>query len=382
MDSSVIETGVDKLVDLVKVHKRISVPDAAKMLSVSKVVVEEWADFLEEEGIISIEYKFTTAYLVERVLSKKEVDEKIKDFKGKKEGFVRKAEVARALLADEGQVFSEIKGQFKKLKDDLGHDLVSVQEELKQLEEYNKEKRNIDEELRKQEKDFKDKISDMESQIGKERDRYGEILAEVKKEQEVLNKDNLQALSMQQTIRTAEASVAKFQDTVKEIRDRLSAEAHEIDDVEDHVKRLKNAADDQRKDIENRKKQMEELIQRSEQQKKKIADLQENIIKRALSKKKILDKGGEAGKSAEKIKKFLSNNKRIEDYLDKVNAERDRLHNEFDDLIRKAKAFNLMTKSGDVKNLAADLQKRFKQLEKDKDDFEKEAARVKEVLTP
>ena len=43
--SSIIQTGVDRLVQLVKQSKRISVPDAAKTLNVSKVVVEEWADF-------------------------------------------------------------------------------------------------------------------------------------------------------------------------------------------------------------------------------------------------------------------------------------------------------------------------------------------------
>ena len=57
---SLLKTGVDRLVSLIQEKKRISVPEAAKELGVSQIVVEEWADFLEEDGIISIEYKFAT----------------------------------------------------------------------------------------------------------------------------------------------------------------------------------------------------------------------------------------------------------------------------------------------------------------------------------
>ena len=48
---SIIETGVDKLVNLVNTSGRISSLDAAKELGVSSAVIMEWADFLEEEGL-------------------------------------------------------------------------------------------------------------------------------------------------------------------------------------------------------------------------------------------------------------------------------------------------------------------------------------------
>ena len=64
--SSIIETGVDKLVSLVNTNGRVSSPDAASKLGVGTNVIMEWADFLEEEGIISIEYKFTKPFLIAR----------------------------------------------------------------------------------------------------------------------------------------------------------------------------------------------------------------------------------------------------------------------------------------------------------------------------
>jgi|GEM_PF-4094604 len=58
-----VRTDVDLLVDLVKNKKEISFDDAAKELKLPVATVESWANFLDEEGIIAIKYKFTTPYL-------------------------------------------------------------------------------------------------------------------------------------------------------------------------------------------------------------------------------------------------------------------------------------------------------------------------------
>ena len=118
--NSIIETGVDKLVKLVKDSGRISMPDAAKQLGVSNEVVEEWADFLEEEGIVSIEHSLTKPYLVERKLTKIEVEKKEKEFTGKKDVFIRKAEVTVNLLGKEAEKLKGVKAEFDKIKKELG----------------------------------------------------------------------------------------------------------------------------------------------------------------------------------------------------------------------------------------------------------------------
>ena len=87
--NSIIETGVDRLVKLVKERGKIAIKDAAKQLGVGSTVIEEWVDFLEDEGIISVEHSLTKSYLVGRKLSKKEVAVKAKEFSGKKDVFVK-----------------------------------------------------------------------------------------------------------------------------------------------------------------------------------------------------------------------------------------------------------------------------------------------------
>lgn len=58
-----IKTGVDELMELVRHAQRISIPDAAKKLKVKEKTLQNWVDFLVEEKLLGIEYKFTTPFI-------------------------------------------------------------------------------------------------------------------------------------------------------------------------------------------------------------------------------------------------------------------------------------------------------------------------------
>ena len=58
-----IRTGVDELMALLKEGTRLSVPDAAKQLKESEATIQNWVDFLVEEKLVGIEYKFTTPFV-------------------------------------------------------------------------------------------------------------------------------------------------------------------------------------------------------------------------------------------------------------------------------------------------------------------------------
>lgn len=83
---SELKTGVDDLLRVVQTEKKISVPDAAKHLNLSEKVVQQWVDFLVEEHILGMEYKFTTPYVfpLKKTGPKRVVDEiaySLSDFK-------------------------------------------------------------------------------------------------------------------------------------------------------------------------------------------------------------------------------------------------------------------------------------------------------------
>ncbi|HGJ65160.1 TPA: hypothetical protein ENS27_07190 [bacterium] len=63
MSDEIVKTGVDELLELLKNNNKLPLVDVAKKLGVAVDVVQAWVDFLVEERILGIEYKFTTPYI-------------------------------------------------------------------------------------------------------------------------------------------------------------------------------------------------------------------------------------------------------------------------------------------------------------------------------
>ncbi len=63
MDDNVLTTRAEELYNLVMSRKKISVEDASKILRMPMNIVQSLVDFLVEEKIFGIEYKFTTPYI-------------------------------------------------------------------------------------------------------------------------------------------------------------------------------------------------------------------------------------------------------------------------------------------------------------------------------
>ena len=63
MENDVLKTGADDLYELVKARKKLSVEDAAKSLKMPVDTVHALVDFLVEDKLFGIEYKFTTPYI-------------------------------------------------------------------------------------------------------------------------------------------------------------------------------------------------------------------------------------------------------------------------------------------------------------------------------
>jgi DNA-binding transcriptional regulator YhcF (GntR family) len=74
MANNVLKTSADDLYELVRLKKKISVEDAAKILKMPNNTVQALVDFLVEENIFGIEYKFTTPYIYISQEKEKKID--------------------------------------------------------------------------------------------------------------------------------------------------------------------------------------------------------------------------------------------------------------------------------------------------------------------
>ncbi|MGV8086133.1 MAG: hypothetical protein ACP5N1_00745 [Candidatus Woesearchaeota archaeon] len=76
MKEEVIRTGVDELLELLSNNSKIPLTEVASQLKLDAGVIQAWVDFLVEENIIGIEYKFTTPYIyLNKIIGKKSKEE-------------------------------------------------------------------------------------------------------------------------------------------------------------------------------------------------------------------------------------------------------------------------------------------------------------------
>lgn len=380
-DSSLIETGVDKLVNLVRKRKKISIPDAARQLGVSIVVVEEWADFLEDEGIISIEYKFTTPYLIERLFTKDELEKKQKEFGGKKEAFVRKAEVALAMLDKESGSFTKIKDQFDDLKKDLGTEVKKVKGDLEDLEKYEELKNNIDKKIEKQQKDFKEQIEQIESQIVREEKKYADMLQDINEEEQQLDKDKIEALTIHEKEAALMGRLESIRKTIETFEDTVEAEDKRVLNAEDHITRIRGLSSEIKKNVEKRKDDLDVLFDESKKQEINILELQDSILQKVKRKKEEIESRIAEGKGAsKKFKDFFDKKGDVESLIRKISEHKNELEKDLMQLIQKAKAFNMASKSRGIETPISDLKKKFNKINKNKSKFEQELRKLANLL--
>src|SRR3989338_2000842 len=260
--SSVIETGVDKLVNLVKERGRIALQDAAKELGVSAIVIQEWVDFLEEEGIISVEYKLTKPYLVERKLTKKEVEAKAKEFSSKKEVFVRKAEVSLSFLEKQAEELKKVKSEFDILKKELGLELDTVRGDLKELERYQQLKAELQRQVEEQKNDAKLKIEELTKQVLREQKKYQELIADIEKGKEELTREKAEAQSIEESEKVLNKKLSELKSMIGQIEKKVGEEDSAIKNSELHIEKLNMLIDEVKQRVEEEKAVIDPLLEK------------------------------------------------------------------------------------------------------------------------
>ncbi len=83
-----VETGVDELIDYLKEHGKASIKETSIALKIPEATLQLWVDFLVEERILGVEYKFTKPFIFlnkeEKARAKSTADQvakTIEDFK-------------------------------------------------------------------------------------------------------------------------------------------------------------------------------------------------------------------------------------------------------------------------------------------------------------
>jgi predicted ArsR family transcriptional regulator len=184
-----IQTGVDKLVMLLKIKRRVSVKDASKKLGVPEDVIKEWADFLENEGMLHADYSLTNEFLVYKGMTEDKKKEKTDEFIHRKENFLRRAQSIALALDVETETIQKIKNAFKKLELDVDFEVKDMQLNFDKIRRYEADERTLKKRIAEQYNSFIGKIAAIESKISKQEEVFNRIVEEIKQKSELADKE-------------------------------------------------------------------------------------------------------------------------------------------------------------------------------------------------
>lgn len=376
-----IETGVDKLVELVGKEKKIELHEAAKRLGVDPAVVQEWAEFLEEEGIVSLQFSLSRTYVVEKRLNKNERQKKEKEYESKKEAFVRRVGSALKQLEDETAGFDAIKKQYDNVKQHIGDEIDAVKEEMEQLRHYEELKRSIDDDILKQKVDYQKKLDEIHSRIKSEERRFRKIAEQVDDEEKRLNQERTEFEDIRKEEQDLMKRIDALKDIVRSVHNRLETQEESIKSHEDRLKTLHDLAENLKDDIvEKRKKELDPLEKISEDQAKKILRIQDEIVEKVKAgRNKMQEFEGQSKEIAQQFEKFFKKRSRTEHVIRELDKAKHEMQDELNDLIRKAKAFEITSKTDTDKHIR-ELEGSFKEFDRRKNAFSRQLEYLKNVI--
>lgn len=362
-----IDTGVDKLVRLVNERGKIELGDAAKSLGVPTALVQEWADFLQEEKLIDTEYSLTKNYLCKKNLSKDEITQKTKEYQGKKEALIRKIDTSLQQLDQKMGGFNAVKEQF----DILGElqDMGEVREDVEMLRHFEDLKKSVDTEIEEQQVQYGSAVEELNHTLQKEQARYDTILSDIEKETLRLKNERSEV----QDLATDEETLAKrllaFEEIVRTIREKLTVEATDIHLHEDRLQKLHTLADQLHNELATTKqKDLTQLKKISEDQGARIKRLQQEIldkVKDRLAHQHHLE--GHADEVAKRLESLFAQREHLTTLIKQIDNDEQGLKMELGQLLLKAKAFDVATHGDEMNKHIAELTQRFKEFGEQKE---------------
>lgn len=377
-----IETGVDKLVKLISKEKKIELNQAAKELNVAPAVVQEWADFLEQEGLLDVQYSFSKTFLVEKRLSKADVEKKGKEYENKKEAFTRKVDATLKQLENETSDFESIKTQYYSLKDQIGDEIDVVKEEIEQLRHYEELKKSIDQDILKQKIDYQKTLDEVHVRIVAEEKRYGKILEEIGAENKRLTAERNEFVDIKHEEDDLTKRITALQEILKSVSTRLTGQTQEMKSHEERLLRLREVAEKLQKELlEKKEKEIEPMLKVSKDQEARITRIQDEIVQKVKQRRDELTKvEGQSHEIAKRFEDFFQKRARTESTIKELEKAKAEMKEELSDLIKKAKAFDLAAKGADTNAHIKALEGKFQEFDKKRGAFATKLEKLKSII--
>ena len=279
MEEMVIETAADKFIGLIAEKKKLTIPQAAKLMETDEAQIEKWVKILEERGYVQLIYPaFGEPEIMFKSLPKGEVVQIKKEFKEKTKEVEKKAKDFEEKVTNVEEKIKKTDKYFVALENELHNKLKELDKNLKDLDKLESRK----EEVVKKAEDIK-KVADTVSSS------VETIKSDINKMEEKIN-DQIKTLE-------------DHENEIKNLDEDKKTIENEIMKLEEEMKMMKLIA--KGKSIETPMTNLKKLFGRNKEKTKEIAEKRQEMHKKTLKLKETLKQKSDHVESKKKFLKFL-----------------------------------------------------------------------------
>jgi len=360
-----IKTGVDKLVELISEKKRIELDSAARQLAVGKNVVQEWAEFLEQEGLISIDYTLSKVWLIEKIITKDAMIETTREVSSEKDAFIRKIDVALKALDTETIGFEEVRRHFADIQSHIKTEIDTVKTELDELQRYETLKKNLDKDIMQQKKDYDAMIEKYMADLKLQEDKYLGLLNEIEKEKRMVDTYKAKIDDLKKLRDDAQQIIDSSKETLKNVEKALAQGTVQISDAEKRLELLRVTAGKISVETTSLKsKDMNEALKIVQAKSNRMIKDLDELFRKADERTGKLNAYADTGqKIYDSFKGYFMKNIEIEKLINNISSEKSSLTNDMQNLKNKALAFSLMSKNKDVRTQLTEIEVSMKSID-------------------
>lgn len=363
-----ITTGIDRLVQLIHDQKKITSEKAAKMLGVSKDVVEDWIELLEQEKVVSVSYKLSKMYVEERKIDEHTVRISAKEAHSEKDAFKRKIDATINAIDNETAGFETVREEFANVQGRIKDELETVRKEMKELEHYDQLKKNIAKEIEEQQTAYKQFIQEYDNQLDDFDKAYQQSLDDLKKEEENLESFQEKVKDFKESKGAIEKTIKDSLQELKNVSAQLSTQVKNIQGTEENIKKIKKDILSITNNIEEHKQaNIKKLAKLVGSKREDIETKQDTLLKSAKIKVEEIKNYAEMGKKIyDGFENLFAKKIKTGDLIREIETEKDSLKQELQTLKKKVEVFDALSKHPDVKENIGDIEKTLEAYEKRK----------------
>ena len=376
-----INTGIDKLVEIIKENKSISVVKASETLGVSTALIEEWGNFLEEEGIVKVEYKLSGTVLVERKITDKELSKREKEVMKRKDKLMENLKAAQESFNIQKEDIVEAQKEYKELAAIILKRYSNLKDDIDELTNLEKVSDELNQKLISHNREYNDKIGWINDVINKKYNKYNTLLAQLEESSGKIEaeKDKIKRLKDEEKL--AHENLKNLHETISSIEKSLEQKNHNVADTLKTAVIVKDNIDEIRNELLSLKTNLDSLTKERNVKQKEIDKISIGI------QRKIKDKTDEMEKETNKIKKkevdfsnFINKKNIIKKLLHESKKDTISFIDEIDELSKEAEKFELINKSSDVKRLSKTLKDQYVELIKRQEKAHKEYQKLSSMF--